>query len=201
MSRVRKVAAVAVLAVFGWMAVVVAMGTLLPFDLPVRNAVHAYASPARTAAMVAFTDIGSAPALLAIGALVVAGMLQVKRWRTALWFAGTTLGGEGLSEFAKLLFQRPRPAPYFGTLLPGSYSFPSGHSFMGVCFFGALAFLLTSRLRSPAARVAIWAGAAILATLIGLSRIYLGVHYPSDVLGGFTLAGVWLLGCAHAVEK
>ncbi|MBA2736501.1 MAG: phosphatase PAP2 family protein, partial [Pyrinomonadaceae bacterium] len=76
--------------------------------------------------------------------------------------------------------------------LPESYSFPSGHSLYAVCFYVGLAWLITSRLNNRPARILIWIFAVFLCLLIGLSRIYLGVHYPSDVIAGFAAAIVWL---------
>src|SRR6185369_17932911 len=73
-----------------------------------------------------------------------------------------------------------------------TYSFPSGHSLFSFCFYGVLAGLLTRRLKSRVARVLIWICAALLVSAIGLSRIYLGVHYPSDVIAGYLAASLWV---------
>ncbi len=80
--------------------------------------------------------------------------------------------------------------------LPGDYSFPSGHSVAGLLLYGVLAFLLVRSLRSRGARIAVIIAAAVLIGSIGLSRVYLGVHWPSDVLGAWLLAGAWLWLCA-----
>jgi len=102
------------------------------------------------------------------------------------------LGGEGLNQILKHLFARSRPEAFFGYTLPSSYSFPSGHAVVSCCFYGALAAILTRRMESGAKKLAIWAVAALMAALIGFSRIYLGVHYPSDVLAGYAAAIVWV---------
>lgn len=96
----------------------------------------------------------------------------------------------------KLSFQRPRPVPFFDTPLPSSYSFPSGHALFSFCFYGMLAAIITARLHSRSARTVIWLLAGVLVALIGLSRIYLGVHYPSDVLAGYAAALVWVVAVA-----
>jgi undecaprenyl-diphosphatase len=80
--------------------------------------------------------------------------------------------------------------------LPSSNSFPSGHAFFAASFFGGLAALLTGRIQSRALRVAVWVTAAVLSLLVGLSRVYLGVHYPSDVLAGFAAAIIWVSAVA-----
>ena len=91
----------------------------------------------------------------------------------------------------KYAFHRPRPAPFFGAV-PHTYSFPSGHSLMSFCIYGVLAGLLSHRIRSAAVRIMVWILAAALVAAIGVSRIYLGMHYPSDVIAGYLAAAVWV---------
>jgi membrane-associated PAP2 superfamily phosphatase len=74
---------------------------------------------------------------------------------------------------------------------PESYSFPSGHSLASFCFFGALASILTVRINNSRINLVIWICAATLVFLIGLSRIYLGVHYTTDVIARFSAALIW----------
>lgn len=89
-------------------------------------------------------------------------------------------------------FLRPRPAQYFDFPLPSSYSFPSGHAFASLCFFGAAAWIVSTRTENCALQIGAWLAAVFLILIIGLSRIYLGVHYPSDVLSGYAAAFVWV---------
>jgi undecaprenyl-diphosphatase len=108
-----------------------------------------------------------------------------------------TMAGAGLLDaLLKLSFRRPRPAAFFDYPLPTSHSFPSGHAFFAASFFGGLAVLASARVRNPAFRIFIWLGAAALIVLVGLSRVYLGVHYPSDVLAGYAAATVWVAAVA-----
>jgi undecaprenyl-diphosphatase len=115
-------------------------------------------------------------------------------------FLVAVLGAFLSSELLKLLFHRVRPEPFFAVYAPQTFSFPSGHSLVSPCFYGVLAAIVASRLRPPAARAAVWASAAVLAALIGCSRIYLGVHYPSDVLAGYAVAVAWAAGLFAAIE-
>jgi undecaprenyl-diphosphatase len=97
----------------------------------------------------------------------------------------------------KELFARARPQAFFDDYrIPKSFSFPSGHALFAVCFFGGLAVLLSHRLRGRLARILVWAIALVLIFLIGVSRVYLGVHYPTDVLGGFAVGTVWVASVA-----
>jgi undecaprenyl-diphosphatase len=91
----------------------------------------------------------------------------------------------------KYIYHRTRPTAYFG-MAPHSYSFPSGHALCSFCFYGVMAGLLNARIKSLAWRLLIWLAAVALVIAIGLSRIYLGVHYPSDVVAGYLAATVWV---------
>jgi undecaprenyl-diphosphatase len=102
--------------------------------------------------------------------------------------------GAGLMTITlKLSFKRPRPVPFFNLTPPESYSFPSGHSLTSAVFFGALAAILTARIKSRRVKAAIWIVSTAMFLLIGLSRIYLGVHYTTDVIAGFAAALIWIL--------
>ena len=115
----------------------------------------------------------------------------VFRWRrAALWMVVTILGAVVLNVGLKYAFHRPRPVPFF-VPVPYTYSFPSGHSLFSFCFYGVLAGLLAGRMQSRLGRILVWSLAALLVAAIGLSRIYLGVHYPSDVIAGYLVAGFW----------
>src|SRR5260370_36869525 len=105
------------------------------------------------------------------------------------------MGGALVLDLAlKYAFHRPRPVPFFGAA-PHSWSFPSGHSLFSFCIYGVLAGLFIARVKSWPLKIAIWCAAAALIGMIGLSRIYLGVHYPSDVLAGYLAWAGWV----HAV--
>ncbi|MGE5567412.1 MAG: phosphatase PAP2 family protein [Rhodospirillales bacterium] len=192
-------AAVFALFVFAWVADEMLEGNTRAFDQHVRLALNQHASPALTAAMRVFTFLGSPVAVAAIAAAALA-LFYYWRWRRALLLFVITLAGAAVLNAAlKLAFHRPRPPDtFFHTATPASYSFPSGHAMLSVCLFGTLAALISARLRSRAGRVAVWLAAIALVLAIGLSRIYLGVHYPSDVIGGYAAAVVWVAAVALA---
>jgi undecaprenyl-diphosphatase len=185
-------AAAGALLVFAWLANGALRGEAAAFDAAVRNAVHAWATPGLTFAMLCATQLGSAPFLIGAGALAVWRLAVAGRRRAAVLLAVAALGGEALDQILKLCFHRPRPEAFFGLTVPPTYSFPSGHALTATCFYGVLAALLAARTRPLAGKAGLWALAAALAALIGLSRVYLGVHYPSDVLAGYSAAVVWL---------
>lgn len=187
---VALVAAVLSILLFSWLAHFVFDGASRQFDEKVRGAVHGLFSPAMTHAMVITSSLGST--VLVIVFLLALGTFAWLRWRrAALWLLLSFIGALILDVTLKYTFHRARPVPFFG-VAPRSYSFPSGHAFMSFCLYGVLAGLITARVRSVPLRIALWATAALLVFFIGLSRIYLGVHYPTDVIAGYIGAAVWV---------
>jgi membrane-associated phospholipid phosphatase len=85
-----------------------------------------------------------------------------------------------------------RPASYFNYPLPGSPSFPSGHALYAASVLGGLAVLLTARMERRLLQLLLWLITVSLILLVGLSRVYLGVHYPSDVLAGYAIGVIWV---------
>lgn len=186
------VAAMLALLLFAWLAEEVLESETLRFDNLVRAAVHSGASPALTRLMQIMSWIGSVNFLGGFVILCVALFLYLRWRRAALLVLIAVAGAIPLDTILKATFHRARPTPFFGTPLPASYSFPSGHALFSVCVFGVLAAVTTTRLRQSWLRAVLWGVAAALVVLIGLSRIYLGVHYPSDVIAGYLAAGIWI---------
>lgn len=127
--------------------------------------------------------------LLAAAVLV----FYLKGWRlSAVLLVVSTAGSILLTTVLKAVFQRARPELTQTDYVASFYSFPSGHATVAVGFYGALTVILAYRTRGLA-RWAILAGGVLLVLLIGLSRLYLGVHYPTDVLAGFLAAPLWVI--------
>ena len=137
------------------------------------------------------TQFGGGWFLYPLGVLIVASLYQAGRRREAALFVIAVLGANILDEAMKLVFHRERPTPWFGYPRPPSYSFPSGHAFVSFCFYFALAEILIRDEWPLPRRIAMWTCAAVFTLTIGFSRAYLGVHYPSDVLAGYTAAIAW----------
>ncbi len=185
--------AILALIFFGWLADQALEGDARRFDDATRAAVHQFATPLLTAIMRGFSFVGSTIALT-IGTIFVVVRFVMRKWkREAKLFALTMAGAALLNITLKLAFKRPRPVPFFNLSAPETYSFPSGHSLTSAVFFGALAAILTARIKSKRVRVAIWIVSTAMFLLIGLSRIYLGVHYTTDVIAGFAAALIWIL--------
>lgn len=153
-------------------------------------AIHEHASPGLDAAFLLSNDLGT---LYFWAALVLAVMLwhlrRGERQEAALWVV-VGLSSYAIQEGLKLLVGRPRPALWPRLLFVESESFPSGHALASATFFPLLALDLT-RGQPRALRAGALAVALLLSLFIGFGRLYLGVHWPSDVLGG------WALGAAQ----
>jgi len=184
-------AAAAALFIFGWLAEEMLDGDTQRFDSFVRTAIHRHATPGLTRLMLGLSFLGSVATVSVLCLVIVCAFLYFRRLRLAALLAITMLGMAALDFVLKLAFHRPRPVAFFG-LSPNSYSFPSGHAFGSLCFYGVLAAISAARARGKAAKSCIWIGAVLLIGMIGLSRIYLGVHYPSDVIAGYCAGAVWV---------
>ena len=141
------------------------------------------------------TALGSAPVLV-IAVLAVVGFLALaKAWRPAIFTLAASGGGLILSSLLKYTVDRPRPdlVPH-GNLVYTS-SFPSGHSMMSAVVYLTLAALVTRLIQRKRLKGYALGVAVILTLLVGVSRVYLGVHWPSDVLAGWAAGAAWALGC------
>lgn len=118
---------------------------------------------------------------------------------SAVLLVVSTFGSVLLTTGLKAVYARPRPELFDSGYTASFYSFPSGHATVAVGFYGALALLLAFRFRGWR-RVAVLLSGALVVVLIGLSRLYLGVHYPTDVLAGYLSALLWL-ACVGAALK
>ncbi len=190
------IAAALALAVFSWLGREILTGVTPILDERLRSALHDIASPPLTKLMIAASLYGG-PAWLAPIGLAFAVAFLIRGWHRGALLVVITMAGAGLLDtLLKQAFARMRPAAFFDYPLPISHSFPSGHAFFAASFFGGVAVLLSGRVRSRPLHGLIWLIAIGLILLIGISRIYLGVHYPSDVLAGYTAAIIWVAAVA-----
>jgi undecaprenyl-diphosphatase len=193
-------AAIATLIFLGWLADEVLDGETRQFDDATRAAVHTFASPPLTLFMRAVSFLGSSQ-FLTVASILAIVLFAWRKWgREAKLFALTMIGASTLNITLKLAFKRPRPVPFFNLTAPESYSFPSGHSLASFCFFAGLAAILSGRIKQKRPRTIMWTIAIVMFLLIGLSRIYLGVHYTTDVIAGFAAASIWILVVRYVEE-
>jgi undecaprenyl-diphosphatase len=141
------------------------------------------------------TALGS-PVVLVIVVLSSATWLWVRKQRNAVaLLLASTLGARLMNAFLKGLFGRPRPDVELHLMTASSASFPSGHAMDSAAIYLTIAALLAQEVQPRSQRIYLVGLAAFMSFLIGVSRVYLGVHYPSDVLAGWCAGLAWALLC------
>ncbi len=180
-----------------FMALVVGIligGPLVRFDRSTADTLHTYASGASdlTNSLHIVGILGSLEALALVSLLVAVVLLVQRCWSSLAAWLVAVLGGEALNLLLKDIFARPRPHFERPLLVETSYSFPSGQAMESLVVYGMLAYFAVLTFSGRGKRAGSVGGAAVLVILIGFSRVYLGAHYVSDVIGGFAAGGAWL---------
>ena len=169
-------------------------------DAQLNTWLHAHRSPQLTTTFLVITALGSTWPASCIA--VVVGLYLLWRrethWLAAVWLS--VFGGMLLNKFLKYVFHRPRPHFDDPILTLTSYSFPSGHTMAATVLYGVLAALLVTKIKRRSFRVLVILAASFLIALVGFSRMYLGAHYLSDVLGAIAEGLAWLSLCLTALH-
>lgn len=199
---------VAVLAgAFGLIADEMSEGETLPFDNAILQLFRNPANPADPLgplwlqeAVRDITALGSTSLLLLVLIFAVAVLALSGRRGTALFVAISVIGGEALSTILKAIFNRTRPG-YIDPARVLNASFPSGHAALTAIVYLTLGTILAGSTEKLSLRVFYIGAAIFLTTIVGISRLYLGVHYPTDVLAGWAMGIAWalLMGVAYRV--
>ncbi|MGG6297270.1 phosphatase PAP2 family protein [Leptolyngbya sp. AN02str] len=163
------------------------------FDEIILLSVNQYANPVLDQVMLTATRLGDPAIVVPLTCIGVVWLWWYWRWRIAAIFAITCIGGAVLSTGFKLVFQKERPVLWSQLITETSYSFPSGHALGAMVLYGFLAYLLVQRFQSH--KRLIYGIATLLIASIGFSRIYLGVHWPTDVVAGYSIGFLWLSVC------
>lgn len=147
------------------------------------------------------TYLGETIPVIVIGlVLAIAARLLWKRWREPALVAVALVGEVAIFVAITFLIDRNRPPVHHLDVAPPTSSFPSGHTAASVVLYFLIALLLSSRIRSPLGRGLLWTVAVLLPIIVGLSRLYRGMHYPTDVLSGALLGGAWLFTAVKGVR-
>jgi len=191
----------ALLLAFGLLAEEVIEGETLPFDRKLMLALREPRNPAVPIGppwlQEAARDVTALGSTIVLGIILfaVVGYLLLSRRRVAAWLMlGTVLSGVALNNFLKFSFARPRPDLVVPVVRVFTTSFPSGHATMSAITYLTIGALLARTHSEISIRIFFMTLAGLLTVLVGLSRIYLGVHYPTDVLGGWCIGTAWAMG-------
>jgi undecaprenyl-diphosphatase len=187
---------------FGLIAQEVVEGEPLAFD---RSLLLAFRDPANPSVPIGppwlldtARDVTSLGSTVVLGLILfaVVGYLLLDRKRAAAWLMlGAVVGGVALNSLLKLAFARPRPDFVTPAVQVYTASFPSGHATLSAITYLTLGALLAQTNPSARIRIYLMSLAAIFTGLVGVSRVYLGVHYPTDVLAGWCIGTAWAMGC------
>jgi undecaprenyl-diphosphatase len=185
---------------FAWLTDEVLAGDTLSFDHSILNWVNTHRNEWLDASAIELTALGSMVvlAVIGLGLSVVMWHLERRRHVAMIWFA--VIGSMVLNQALKTIFARSRPEVFEHLVKVGSLSFPSGHAMNSTVFYTVVAFAIGHVVGPGAARISTYAFGAILVFSVGFTRVYLGVHYPSDVLAGFAAGFAWAMICAALTE-
>lgn len=185
--------------VFIGVAVGVQTGYLDGFDDAVRYRVYSMRSDKLTVFWKFITHSGDRYVVILLGVILL--LMKSLREKYGVKFAIAALSSTALYQIMKYIFQRPRPDLALRLIEQGGYSFPSGHSMNCLVSLGILIYLLLKYCENRRLAKILSVGLGLLTILIGFSRVYVGVHYPTDIIGGWSLGIAVLVAMIYVFEK
>ena len=185
--------------VFIGVAIGVQTGYLDGFDDAVRYRVYSMRSDKLTVFWRFITHSGDRYVVIILGIILL--LIKSLREKYGVKFAIAALSSTALYQIMKYIFQRPRPDLALRLIEQGGYSFPSGHSMNCLVSYGILIYLLLRYCENRRLAKLLSFGLGLLTILIGFSRVYVGVHYPTDIIGGWSLGIAVLVAMIYAFEK
>jgi membrane-associated phospholipid phosphatase len=183
----------AILAIVAWLSSEVLEKEAFSFDRSFLLWLHQFANPQLDRVMLFFTALGDPPTVVAIFIVTIVWLIFKRRYSDAIRFAIVCAGGVIINQEMKLFFAKPRPELWPRLITDMTYSFPSGHATGSMVVYGFLAYILAKQL--PGYQRYVYAIASMVIVSIGLSRLYLGVHYPTDIIAGYGIGFLWLATC------
>ena len=168
---------------------------LASIDPPVWQWMIDHRSPALTTVAIFVTNVGSTVAMTIIAGATIVYLLVKRRYGDAALVAVVAAGAGLLVRFGKATVGRERPPVEYRLVTETNESFPSGHALASAAILGVVLVVLLPSIHSRATRIAVLVGVVLFALAIGLSRIYLGVHWATDVIGGWVTGLAWLALC------
>lgn len=169
------------------------------FDERILLWIHQFANPILDRLMVIITHLGNPGVLVPLACIGIGWFCFRQKWTIAFFFAATCLGSAILTAALKLAFGKQRPQLWPQLITETTYSYPSGHALGSMVLYGLIAYLVAYHYPRYAGLV--YGIAAFLIGAIGFSRLYLGVHWPTDVLAGYGIGWLWLVVCIALLQR
>jgi membrane-associated phospholipid phosphatase len=186
------------LAFFGWLSQEILAKEVFSFDTTILLWLHRHSNAAIDNLMLGITNLGNPNFVIPLVAITFSILIWYKRYWAAQMLFLTCLGAVILNQGLKLVFVRSRPQLWPHLIVEQSYSYPSGHALGSAVLYGFLAVLLVREY--PRYRMGIYSIAILLIAAIGLSRLFLGVHYPTDIIAGYAVGIPWLIACIKLLQ-
>lgn len=169
------------------------------YDLKLYNYVHSLCNEKTLNTAIFITNFGREYLSILFPTILIT-LLFKKYFKEALLVILSNTG-DALNILLKILFARPRLNTGIYTVIFSGYSFPSGHTVASVCFYGILIYLSSVYIRRTWLKFLINLISVLIILTVGFTRVYIGAHYPSDVIGGYCFALFWLFICIYIYEK
>ena len=182
-----------ILSIVAWLCTEVWEKEAFSLDRSLLLWIHQFANPQLDGAMLFITALGDPGMVITVFISTVVWLGMKRRYSDGIRFLIICAGGILINQVMKLFFAKPRPELWTRLISEHSFSFPSGHAVGSIVVYGFIAYILAKEL--PVYRRYLYAIASILTIAIGFSRLYLGVHYPTDIIAGYGVGILWLITC------
>lgn len=183
----------AILGIVAWLCTEVWEKEVFSFDRSFLLWIHQFANPQFDRIFLFFTALDDPPTVVTIFIITIAWLVMKRRYSDGIRFTIVCAGGVLINQVMKLFFAKPRPKLWHRLITETSFSFPSGHAVGSMVVYGFIAYILAKEMQQH--KHIIYAAASLLIIAIGLSRLYLGVHYPTDIIAGYGIGFIWLITC------
>ncbi len=197
-TKAYLIAIIAGLVIFSATAVIIVSGNEAGFDDGIRFWVYEHRNPVLDRFFITVTYMGNWQFMVLIGICLL--VFSKTRKTAGIPFAVTSLTSTLIYKLIKSTFQRPRPDLMYRIIEQGGFSFPSGHSMNCMVCYGILIYLIRRNVKDKKAANLLTGICAGLIVLIGISRVYVGVHFPTDIIGGWSL-GISVLAAAILIQE
>jgi membrane-associated phospholipid phosphatase len=176
-----------------WLSTEVWEKEAFSFDRSLLLWIHQFANPQLDGLMLFITALGDPAMVITVFISTIAWLGMKRRYTDVIRFTIACTGGVVINQVMKLFFAKPRPELWPRLISETSFSFPSGHAVGSMVVYGFIGYILAREF--PIYQRYIYTAASILIIAIGFSRLYLGVHYPTDIIAGYGVGILWLINC------